>query len=151
MSLIIATGSNLGDKKANLRNAKKYLSYFFDFVAESKIYQSEPVDYLDQPVFFNQVLEFKTPSFSPEKVMSQLLEVEKLMGRKRDIPKGPRIIDLDLIFYGDEEIRSSNITIPHPRWDKREFVYVPMKELPFFPGSQAAKTNFPPAHQLIRV
>ena len=125
MSLIIATGSNLGDKKSNLQNAKKYLSHFFKLIDESQVYQSEAVDYTNQPFFFNQVLEFQEPRQGPQEVMRQLLSIEKLMGRRRDIPKGPRIIDLDLIFFGNQKFNSANVTLPHPRWDKRDFVYIP--------------------------
>ena len=151
MSLIIATGSNLGDKKSNLQNAKKYLSHFFHLVSESQIYQSEAVDYTNQPFFFNQVLEFKEPDQGPQEVMRQLLSIEKLMGRRRDIPKGPRIIDLDLIFFGNQKFNSANVTLPHPRWDKRDFVYIPLKELPFSRSPFISQRNFPKSIDLIRI
>jgi len=151
MSLIIATGSNLGDKKSNLQNAKKYLTHFYALIGESQIYQSDAVDYTEQPFFFNQVLEFEEPKQGPSEVMEQLLAIENMMGRRRSTPKGPRIIDLDLIFFGHQKFNSANVTLPHPRWDKRDFVYVPLKELPFSNCSAIAQRDFPQSQDLIRV
>ena|SRR5690554_673779 len=132
MSLIIATGSNLGDKGHNLLLAKKKLLQRFELVAASNVYHSPPVGYVDQPSFYNQVLEFRLPQSSPQQVMDELLEIELQMGRKRDMKWGPRLIDLDIIFWGVEEISSPNLTIPHPLWSERAFVALPLRELPFF-------------------
>lgn len=132
MSLIIATGSNLGDSKKNLTQAKIALSEKFELIAESRIYTSKAVDYLDQPDFFNQVLEFKIPSEDPETVMKTLLKIEQTFGRNRHIPKGPRILDLDILFWGLDTMTSKTLTVPHPRWSERSFVVRPLKELPFF-------------------
>lgn len=132
MSLIIATGSNIGDRLQNLDIAKSTLSQKFDFIAESRIYSSPAVDYLDQPDFLNQVLEFKLPEIAPEKVMLILLEYEKQLGRVRDIDKGPRLIDMDIIFWGDSKIQQENLKVPHPRWQDRAFVAKPLMELPFY-------------------
>ena len=81
MSLFIATGSNIGDRKAHLDEAKILLNKKLLFVAESKIYESPAVDYLNQPDFYNQVLEYQLPEASPESIMKFLLETELLMGR----------------------------------------------------------------------
>ncbi|MBG60185.1 MAG: 2-amino-4-hydroxy-6-hydroxymethyldihydropteridine diphosphokinase [Halobacteriovoraceae bacterium] len=132
MSLIIATGSNIGDRFLNLDNAKSKISQTFDFIAESRIYSSPAVDYMDQPDFLNQVLEFKLPEISPEKVMLILLEYEKQLGRVRDIDKGPRLIDMDIIFWGEIKIQQENLKVPHPRWQDRAFVAKPLMELPFY-------------------
>lgn len=132
MSLFIATGTNLGDRKANLLEAKTLLSKEFIFIAESKIYESPAVDYLNQPDFYNQVLEFQIPNAKPEDMMDFLLETEKLMGRNRLIPKGPRIIDLDMLFWGDLQIESEKLILPHPRIFERSFVVLPLSELPGF-------------------
>lgn len=132
MSLIIATGSNLGDSKKVLAEAKKILSEKFELIAESRIYTSAAVEYENQPDFFNQVLEFKIPALSPEAVMNMLLEIEQGFGRNRHIPKGPRTLDLDIIFWGMDSIHSDQLTIPHPRWSERSFVVKPFQELPFF-------------------
>ena len=92
MSIFIATGTNLGNKKANLTEAKTLLSAKLDLIAESRIYESPAVDYLNQPDFYNQVLEFSTPQVSPEEIMRWLLELELQMGRNRQIPKGREML-----------------------------------------------------------
>lgn len=132
MSIFIATGTNLGDKKANLAKAKALLCQKLDFIAESRIYESPAVDYLNQPDFYNQVLEFKIPTNSPNEIMQWLLDLEKELGRNREIPKGPRLIDLDLIFWGNLQFESQILTLPHPRATERSFVMLPLQELPGF-------------------
>jgi 2-amino-4-hydroxy-6-hydroxymethyldihydropteridine diphosphokinase len=132
MSLIIATGSNLDSPLENLSLARSKLSEKFDLIAESRIYRSAAVDYVNQPDFFNQVLEFRLPRKSAQEVMTLLLELEKNMGRQRDVPRGPRIIDLDIIFWGLTSHNSDTLIIPHPRWAQRSFVIRPLRELPFF-------------------
>lgn len=141
MSLIIATGSNLGNSLLHLREAKTKLSERLDLIAESRVYRSPAVEYESQPDFLNQVLEFTLPaSFSADEVMKWLLEIEKKMGRERDIPKGPRIIDLDIVFWGLQEIETHHVIIPHPRWHERSFVVRPLMELPFFQTIQKCFT-----------
>jgi 2-amino-4-hydroxy-6-hydroxymethyldihydropteridine diphosphokinase len=132
MSLIIATGSNVGNSIAYLNAARLELSKVFYLIAASRIYKSAAVDYENQPDFFNQVLEFKLPDLDPDTTMRQLLDIERSMGRIRDIPRGPRTIDIDIIFWGLEKINSEHLTIPHPRWQERSFVVKPIQELPFF-------------------
>lgn len=132
MSLIIATGSNLGDSVANLNEVRRKLSEEFQFVAASRIYHSKAVDYADQPDFYNQVLEFALPSGSPESVMRRLLEIEASMGRVRDQWRGPRTVDVDIIFWGTLSLSTPELTVPHPRWRERSFVVRPLRELPFF-------------------
>jgi 2-amino-4-hydroxy-6-hydroxymethyldihydropteridine diphosphokinase len=133
MSLIIATGSNQGNSLQLLAEAKNKLQTKLQFIAESRIYQSKAVEYENQPDFFNQALEFTLPaSMTADEVMSWLLQVEVEMGRRRDIPKGPRTIDLDIIFWGLNSYTSHDLIIPHPRWSERSFVVKPLQELPFF-------------------
>jgi len=132
MSLIIATGSNIGDSVNILREAQKRLDSEFGLVAASRIYVSKAVEYENQPDFFNQVLEFKIPEMSPREVMRKLLSIEKEFGRNRDIPKGPRTLDLDIIFWNMDQYHDDAVTIPHPRWQERSFVVRPLQELPFF-------------------
>lgn len=129
--LIISTGSNIGDRLLHISRAKEILSSHFIFVAESSIYTSPAVDYLNQPDFLNQVLQFEIPSIDQEKTIDTLLKIEIEMGRVRDINKGPRTIDLDIIFWGVENYNSKNLTIPHPAWSKRSFIVLPLIELPF--------------------
>lgn len=141
MSLIIATGSNIGNSLVHLNEAKEYLSEKLQMIAESRVYSSAAVDYENQPDFLNQVLEFALPaSKSPDEVMRWLLAIEKQMGRERNISKGPRVIDLDIIFWGTEAIRTQHVIIPHPHWNERSFVVKPLMELPFFQTIQKCFT-----------
>ncbi len=132
MSLFIAIGSNIGDRKSHLNLAKCFLAKQFILIAESRIYESPAVDYLNQPDFYNQVLEYEIPGMTPLTTMDFLLKTEQLMGRDRLIPKGPRTIDLDMIFWGNLEIQSDILTLPHPRLFERSFVVLPLSELPGF-------------------
>lgn len=132
MSLIIATGSNIGESLLLLEEAKNKLSTIFKLKAASRVYSSKAIEYENQPDFFNQVLEFELPALEPEIVMKKLLEIEKEFGRNRQIPKGPRTLDLDIVFWGLKTFNSEHLIIPHPRWAERSFVVKPLQELPFF-------------------
>lgn len=132
MSLIVATGSNIGDSLSILQQAKNVLAQKYGLIAESQIYVSQAIEYENQPDFFNQVLELGVPALSPRQVMQELLQIEKTFGRNRDIPKGPRTLDLDIIFWNLDKIDCEELTIPHPRWSERSFVVRPLQELPFF-------------------
>ncbi|MGZ3789257.1 MAG: 2-amino-4-hydroxy-6-hydroxymethyldihydropteridine diphosphokinase [Bacteriovorax sp.] len=138
-SFFIASGSNLGDRKLNLEKALALLQKHFDLIASSRIYESPAVDYLNQPDFYNQVLEFKIPPLAPDAVITLLLEMEKELGRNRLIPKGPRLIDLDILFWGVEKFSSEMLEIPHPRLFERSFVVLPLSELP---GFEILRKNF---------
>ncbi len=132
MSLILATGSNIGDSRRVLHEAQERLDALFGLVAASRVYLSKAIEYENQPDFFNQVLELRLPALSPTNVMARLLELEHEFGRNRNIPKGPRTLDIDIIFWGLENYREPTLIIPHPRWPERSFVVRPLKELPFF-------------------
>jgi len=140
VALIIATGSNLGDRHAQLAQAKLRLAKEWPLVAESRIYSSAPVDYEAQPDFANQVLQFALPWQSAEVVMEMLLGIERSMGRTRDVPRGPRTIDIDIVFWGLQRIESRTLIVPHPRWKERSFVVRPLGELPFFHAVQKCFT-----------
>jgi 2-amino-4-hydroxy-6-hydroxymethyldihydropteridine diphosphokinase len=131
MSLFIATGSNLGNKLEHLNHAKDILSTHFTLLGASRVYESEAIIYLEQDNFYNQVLEFKSPGQGPEEVMKTLLKIENDMG-VRNIFKGPRIIDLDLLFFDHLTVDSDLVKIPHPELFKRSFVVLPLSELPGF-------------------
>lgn len=132
MSLVIGLGSNLGDKVQNLEQALELLSEKFILMARSRIYLSQAVEYTEQPDFVNMVAQFELPEISASDVLSFLLEIEKLMGRQRLILKGPRMIDLDLLFYGTSSILLDHLEVPHPRLFDRSFVVLPLRELPCF-------------------
>ena len=132
MSLILATGSNIGDKPDSLARAKKLLSEEFILLAESRIYTSPAVEYLNQPDFYNQVLEFEIPNFFPQEALKKINSIEHILGRTRDIDKGPRTIDIDIIFWGLSSLNEESLQIPHPSWEQRSFVVHPLCELPYF-------------------
>lgn len=132
MSLVISLGSNLGVREKNLLDAKNELIKKFDLISISRIYESDAVDYTNQPAFLNQVLEFKVPDQSPQDLIKITLEIEKKLGRKREIDKGPRTVDIDILFWGNKSSNDPAIIIPHPRWNEREFIKKPLTEIPFF-------------------
>ena len=141
MSLILATGSNIGNGPENLQQAKLHLCQHFNLIKESSIYYSQAVDYLEQDHFYNQVLEFSLPQNSPQETLEFIKEIEKKLGRSKTIPKGPRCIDIDIIFWDCLVINRPGLSIPHPLWKNRLFVCGPLQELPFF---EFAKINFGP-------
>ncbi|OUR92893.1 2-amino-4-hydroxy-6-hydroxymethyldihydropteridine diphosphokinase [Halobacteriovorax marinus] len=136
MPLIIATGSNLGERELNLLNAQNCLEEHFQLVSKSRIYESSAVDYLSQPDFYNQVLEFETPALSPADTMTLLLDIEKQLGRERKIAQGPRVIDIDILFYDSVISNDEHILLPHPRLFERSFVVLPLRELNCFSDLQ---------------
>lgn len=132
MSLFIAQGSNIGDKVSWLEKSSQELEKHFKLIAKSRTYTSPAVDYENQPDFYNRVLEFETPNLSPQEVMNILLEIEKNLGRSREVLRGPRTIDLDILFWDDLISTDPNVLIPHPRLFERSFVVLPLSELPGF-------------------
>jgi 2-amino-4-hydroxy-6-hydroxymethyldihydropteridine diphosphokinase len=132
-SLIIATGSNLGDKLNNLFKAKNTLNKLLTFVSQSRVFTSEAILYCEQPDFYNQVLEYEIPSnLSPQVLMAKILEVEQELGRTRDIDKGARTIDIDIIFWGTQSIQEPSLIIPHYDWENRSFIVRPLHDLTCF-------------------
>ncbi|MAW07818.1 MAG: 2-amino-4-hydroxy-6-hydroxymethyldihydropteridine diphosphokinase [Halobacteriovoraceae bacterium] len=129
--VLISLGSNLGDKKANLQTAADCLSKVFGEAEKSPIVKSKAVDYLNQPDFLNQILSFwvSENKFPPHAILEQAFKIERFMGRKRSIPKGPRIIDIDILFYGELEIQTKDLIIPHPGVFERSFIIQPLKKL----------------------
>jgi 2-amino-4-hydroxy-6-hydroxymethyldihydropteridine diphosphokinase len=127
----ISLGSNLGDRAGNLRQAIERLREGgIDVQRLSQIYETEPVDTFPQPLFLNMVAELQVDSATtPEKLMSTLLHVEQQLGRTREVANGPRTIDLDLLFFGNETRATDALRLPHPRLHQRRFVLVPLAEL----------------------
>lgn len=132
MPLIIATGSNLNDRLNNLEQAKLALSQSFNLIEESNVYLSKAVDYENQPDFYNQVLLFESPDLDPSKLMTELLHIEAKLGRTREISRGPRIIDIDMLFFDDHKANTEHLTLPHPRLFERSFVVLPLMELNYY-------------------
>jgi 2-amino-4-hydroxy-6-hydroxymethyldihydropteridine diphosphokinase len=132
MNLVISTGSNLGNRQEHLNLAKEELQKFLNLVDESRIYESPAVDYLQQPDFLNQILVFEIPELAPEGLLQKILILEKKLGRERLIDKGPRTVDIDILFWGIHKIDLPQLTIPHPRLFQRSFIVLPLKELKIF-------------------
>jgi 2-amino-4-hydroxy-6-hydroxymethyldihydropteridine diphosphokinase len=124
----IAIGSNLGKRIENCIRAVEAISDFAKITALSSIYETEPVDNEDQPDFINCVLEIET-SLSPFDLLIFLQGIENALGRERIEKRGPRVIDLDIIFYNDLMIETEDLTIPHPRAHLRRFVLEPLCEI----------------------
>ena len=126
----IALGSNMGDAAENLNDALKALDLVpgVTVTKVSKYYITEPWGYADQPDFTNACCEVET-SLSPEALLGVCLGVEAGMGRVRQIKNGPRVIDLDLLLYGEECRNTEELILPHPRMTEREFVLLPLNDL----------------------
>ncbi|NLY88745.1 MAG: 2-amino-4-hydroxy-6-hydroxymethyldihydropteridine diphosphokinase [Firmicutes bacterium] len=129
-TVAIGLGSNLGRREENLRQAGEFLRKLLTGkVTFSPLYESEPVGYLEQPWFLNQVCMGET-ELPPLQLLFRLKEFEREMGRKPGGPRfGPRCIDLDLLFYADWVFKSHLLTIPHPRMAERSFVLLPLVEM----------------------
>jgi 2-amino-4-hydroxy-6-hydroxymethyldihydropteridine diphosphokinase len=128
-TVYLSLGSNIGDRQANLRTAVEHLPVrSLRILRASPIYETEPVDYIDQPWFLNQVVEAET-ELSPEKLLWQIGEIENQLGRLLTVPKGPRTIDIDILLYGARIIHSATLEIPHPRMAGRRFVLAPLADL----------------------
>ena len=132
MSLILALGSNRGDRVHYLERGRAELSLRWSQIAASRIYESLAVDYCGQPPFLNQLIEYALPPLTPWEVLAAIGGVEKKLGRIRTLDKGPRTLDIDIIFWGTLVLDSERLHIPHPRWAERAFVYWPLHELPGF-------------------
>jgi len=126
----IALGSNIGNRHANLTNAIKRLVDHPDIhlVNYSSIYETEPVGYVEQDLFLNMVIEINT-CLNAFQLLDRCLKIETELGRKRDIRWGPRTIDLDILSFNQENIKTENLIIPHPRILERAFVLIPLLEI----------------------
>jgi 2-amino-4-hydroxy-6-hydroxymethyldihydropteridine diphosphokinase len=127
-TVYISIGSNLGDRAANIADAVARLQAVGTVTAESSLYETSPVEFNDQPWFVNAVVELKT-RLDPERLMSLLLAIERAMGRERTRPKGPRLIDLDILLFDEREFHSESVDIPHPAMHQRRFVLIPLAEV----------------------
>jgi len=129
ISAYLSLGSNEGDRLRNLRLACAALRERGSVIrCASSVYETEPVDMREQAWFLNAVIEVET-TLPPLGLLDELQQVERELGRKRTVPKGPRTIDLDILLYGDSIIREEQLTVPHPELHKRRFVLVPLREI----------------------
>jgi 2-amino-4-hydroxy-6-hydroxymethyldihydropteridine diphosphokinase len=125
----LSLGSNIGNRRENLSAAIAALAGAGVHVRRvSKVYETEPVDYLQQAWFLNCVVEGETAVEAAE-LLRRLRGIETSMGSAKAFAKGPRLIDLDILFYGDAVIDSPELQVPHPRMARRKFVLVPLAEI----------------------
>ena len=126
--IYLGLGSNLGNRLNNLKAAVNNLTPQLNVLAKSPIYETPPIGYTEQPPFLNQVLKALTYE-DPEPLLGHLKRLEIALGRQPGIPNGPRLIDLDILFYDDLVQKTPSLTIPHPRLHERGFVLVPLNDL----------------------
>lgn len=124
----LALGSNLDDRLANLKQAIAALSPQMDVKAKSRVYETPPWGYTDQPVFLNQALKVNT-YVEPEPLLKHLKRLETALGRAPGIQNGPRLIDIDILFYDDLVLDTSSLVIPHPQAHERGFVLMPLNDI----------------------
>jgi len=129
MIYFLSLGSNLGNRPRNLARARKLLcENGVEVLQASMVYLTEPVDYLDQPWFLNQALQVRS-SLDPFALLDLAKSIEAQMKRVPTVAKGPRMIDIDILFADDLIVDLPDLTIPHPRLAQRNFVLVPLCEI----------------------
>lgn len=125
----LSLGSNLGDREANLREAIARLRELGSVSRVSAFYETEPVEVAgQQPWFLNCAAAVET-ELTPLEFLKSLLAIEHSMGRERTEPKGPRTIDMDIIFFGNEVLDTKELSVPHPAMQHRRFVLAPLAEI----------------------
>jgi 2-amino-4-hydroxy-6-hydroxymethyldihydropteridine diphosphokinase len=127
-TVYLALGTNLGDRAVNLKQAIASLTPQLEVKAKSGIYETPPWGFEEQPKFLNQVLKAKT-YLDPEPLLKHLKRLEVALGRKESFPNGPRLIDIDILFYDDLVLNKPSLVIPHPRLHERGFVLLPLTDI----------------------
>ena len=124
----LSLGSNVGDRAGNLNAAIDRLRDAGDVVAVSSFYETEPVEFAAQPWFLNCAVKLNSEKM-PRQLLRAILDIEKKMGRRRVQKKGPRVIDIDIILFGNSIVAVKGLTIPHPAMHVRRFVLEPLAEI----------------------
>ena len=128
-TIYLGLGSNLGDRRAMLEEAlRRIAAAGIAIIKRSTIIETEPAYVLDQPRFLNMAIEAET-TLMPRALLRKLQRIEREMGRVKTIDKGPRLIDIDILFYGDLIVRTKELTIPHPLLHERRFALEPLHEI----------------------
>lgn len=126
--IYLALGSNLDDRLANLKQAITSLSPQMEVKAKSRVYETPPWGYAEQPMFLNQVIKANTYlEFEP--LLKHIKRLEIALGRKPSFKNGPRLIDIDILFYNDLVLNTSSLVIPHPHMHERGFVLLPLMDI----------------------
>ena len=124
----LALGSNLDNRLANLKQAVAALSPQMEVQAKSPVYETPPLGYENQPKFLNQVIKVKT-YLEPEPLLKHIKRLEITLGRKASFQNGPRLIDIDILFYDDLILDTPSLVLPHPRLHERGFVLLPLMDI----------------------
>jgi 2-amino-4-hydroxy-6-hydroxymethyldihydropteridine diphosphokinase len=140
--IYLSLGSNIGDREGNLEAAVERLEGEMRILRVSPMYETEPVDYTAQRWFLNLVVEAETALF-PLQLLARIQKIERALGRVRAVPKGPRTIDIDILFHGSTVMRTATLEIPHPRIAERRFVLAPLADL-------APALRHPVSHRTVR-
>ena len=127
-SIFLSLGTNVGDKNSNLLEGLTFLKEFVNILSISSVYKTEPLLYEDQEEFLNIVTEVDYQG-TAKSLLLIIKDIEIQMGRKKTFRYGPRIIDIDIIFFKGEEINEDDLIIPHYDWHNRLFVIQPLYEL----------------------
>ncbi|MDP8231711.1 MAG: 2-amino-4-hydroxy-6-hydroxymethyldihydropteridine diphosphokinase [Candidatus Zophobacter franzmannii] len=128
--IFLGLGSNLGNKKANLDRAITTINRHYDIkvVATSSVIETEPWGMTEQLEFLNMAIEIET-ELNPKSLLNEIMRIEDDLGRVRDIKWGPRIIDIDILFYDTLILNVDELNIPHPYLSERDFVLKPLNEI----------------------
>jgi 2-amino-4-hydroxy-6-hydroxymethyldihydropteridine diphosphokinase len=124
----LSLGSNIGDSSGNLTTALDRLSALGEVVSVSSFYETEPVEFTAQAWFLNCAVTLETDK-TPKELLAGILDIEQQLGRRRGQKKGPRIIDIDILLFGNSIVEESGLTIPHPSMHQRRFVLEPLAEI----------------------
>jgi len=126
--VFLGLGSNIGNKEDHINKALTFISDLYEVKKISHLYLTEPVGNIKQDWFLNCVVEIKT-DVDPKKLLSSFKFIERKLGRIKTVKKGPRSIDIDILFYGDHIVKTKNLVIPHPLMQERLFVLRPMMDI----------------------
>jgi len=129
-TVFISLGSNIGNRLQYLQRAVSLLELIgqVNVVKVSSVYETDPVGYEEQAAFLNMVVEVET-SLTPHEILKECNKIEAELGRTREIHWGPRTVDLDILLYNEENMKTQDLIIPHPRMMERGFVLIPLVEL----------------------
>ncbi len=127
-NVYLSLGSNIGNRAAHLREAIEHLGTLGEVTAVSALYETEPVEFTRQAWFLNCAVALQTEML-PKQLLAAVLRIEREMGRRRTVAKGPRVIDIDVLLFGSSIIDAPQLTVPHPAMHERRFVLEPLAEI----------------------
>jgi len=127
-NIFLSLGSNIGDKKLNIKNALSVLSEYVNIKKVSSLYESDQLLFENQDNFYNLVIEIEFEKSAVD-LLNIIKNIEIKLGRQKTFRYGPRIIDIDILFFNNQIIQEENLTVPHYDWHNRKFVVEPLSEL----------------------